>query len=62
MQVGDLVRMLGSIKAVYGIVLRTKPDGISRGTPKIERVKVYWMDEAEVSWEPKKWLEVISER
>jgi len=43
-----------------GIVLRTKPDGINRGTPRLARVKVYWVEEAEASWEPIKWLEVIS--
>ena len=58
MQVGDLVRMRGGLPAT-GIVLRTKPDGINRGTPHI-RVKVCWIEDAEVSWEPKKWLEVVS--
>ncbi len=61
MKVGDLVRMRGGLPAT-GIVLRTKPDNISRGTPGIERVKIYWMPEREVSWEPMKWLEVISEK
>jgi hypothetical protein len=26
------------------------------------RIKIYWIEDAEVSWEPMKWLEVISER
>jgi len=60
MKVGDLVHMPGAIEKITGIVLRTKPDGINRGTPSLKRVKVYWMGEAEVSWEPVKWLEVIS--
>ena len=59
MQVGDLVHMPGSIEPATGIVLRTKPDGINRGTPH-RRVKVCWIEDAEVSWEPIKWLEVIS--
>ena len=58
MQVGDLVRMRGGLPAT-GIVLRTKPDGINRGTSHI-RVKVCWIEDVETSWEPVKWLEVIS--
>lgn len=61
MKVGDLVWMPQSIDATVGIVLRTKPDGIHRGTPRIPRVKVLWIQDAEASWEPAKWLEVISE-
>ena len=60
MQVGDLVHMPGSIEPATGIVLRTKPDGINRGTPRLGRVQVYWIEDAEASWEPKKWLEVVS--
>ncbi len=66
MQVGDLVRMAGSCyrdksdAPATGIVLRTKPDGINRGTPRLTRVRVYWIEDAEASWEPKKWLEVVS--
>jgi len=59
-QVGDLVHMPGSIEPATGIVLRTKPDGINRGTPRLARVQVYWIEDAEASWEPKKWLEVVS--
>ena len=60
MKVGDLVHMPGSIGDTKGIVLETDP-GIKTGVPKsFNRVKVYWMGEAEVSWEPIKWLEVIN--
>jgi hypothetical protein len=58
-QVGDLIRMRGGLPA-SGIVLRTKPDGINRGTTHT-RVKIYWIEDGEVSWEPVKWLEVVSE-
>jgi hypothetical protein len=60
MKVGDLVHMPGSIEPTTGIVLQTNPDGINRGTPRLRRVKVYWMGEAAVSWEPRKWLEIIN--
>jgi len=66
MKVGDLVIMPGSCyrdksdNPATGIILRTKPDGINRGTPRLERVKVFWLEDTEVSWEPKKWLEVLS--
>ena len=59
MQVGDLIRMRGGLPA-SGIVLRTKPDGTNRGTTHT-RVKIYWIEDGEVSWEPVKWLEVVSE-
>ena len=59
MQVGDLIRMRGGLPA-SGIVLRTKPVGINRGTTHT-RVKIYWIEDGEVSWEPVKWLEVVSE-
>ena len=62
MKVGDLVHMPGSIGDTKGIVLETNPD-IKTGIPKsFNRVKVYWLECAELSWEPTKWLEVISER
>tara|TARA_Y100001938_G_scaffold136451_1_gene199342 strand:- start:388 stop:546 length:159 start_codon:yes stop_codon:yes gene_type:complete len=50
--------MPGSIEPATGIVLREKPDGEKHG---LGRVEVYWIEDAEASWEPKKWLEVISE-
>ena len=58
MKVGDLVHMPGSIEPITGIVLRKKSDGEKHG---LGRVQVYWIEDAEASWEPKKWLEVISE-
>ena len=56
MQVGDLVKMPGAIENITGIVLRTKP----RGPLQIGRVQVYWIEDAEASWEPMKWLAVIN--
>ena len=56
MQVGDLVSMPGAIEKITGIVLRTKP----RGPLQIGRVQVYWIEDAEASWEPVKWLGVIN--
>jgi hypothetical protein len=64
MTVGDLVIMPGScyrddgMSHAIGVVLKAKP--IVAGT-KIPRVQVYWVDDAEASWEPREWLEVISE-
>ena len=65
MQVGDLVKMPGTLHhpenaEVIGVVTRTKPDGINRGTPRIRRVQIYWIQDKEYSWEPAKWLKVIS--
>ena len=57
MQVGDLVHMPGAIEKITGIVLRTKP----RGHLQTDRVQVYWVEDAEASWEPIKWLAVINE-
>ncbi len=69
MKVGDLVTMPGCTLTgtegdpeVIGVVIRTKPDGINRGTPSLPRVHIWWIQDAEASWEPAKWLEVISER
>ena len=76
MQVGDLVMFPCDDEITpIGIVLRTTPDrtygerslrttpdGINRGTPGLgRRIKVYWVQDREVSWEPIKWMEVISE-
>ena len=67
MKVGDLVRMRGGLPAT-GIVLRqcngevkgfTPIGGVGR--PAIRRVEVCWIEDGEVSWEPVKWLEVVSE-
>ena len=66
MEVGDLVWMPESAlmqgeERALAIVLRTKPDGINRGTPHLRRVKVLWLPDKEVCWEPMSWLEVINE-
>ena len=60
MKVGDLVKMPGSIEPITGIVLRADGTGVVRGTVRPNRVQVYWIEDGEASWEPKKWLEVIS--
>ncbi len=60
MQIGDLVRMRGGLPA-SGIVLRQcngEGKGFLRHT---HRVEVFWIDDAEATWEPVKWLEVISD-
>tara|TARA_Y100000593_G_scaffold736_1_gene1358 strand:- start:1011 stop:1238 length:228 start_codon:yes stop_codon:yes gene_type:complete len=49
MQVGDLVRMRGGLPA-SGIVLSATSS----------HAKVYWIEDAEATWEPHNWLEVIS--
>jgi hypothetical protein len=63
-KVGDLVKMPGCMPdqgvEIIGVVTRTKPDGINRGTPRIQRVQIYWIPDKEYAWEPAKWLEVIS--
>ena len=74
MKVGDLVHMPGSIEPTKGIVLREEnPDDAPRAfsartkrfhdtdNPRVKRVEVYWINDAESSWEPVKWLEVINE-
>ena len=68
MKVGDLVTMPGTIYSTTGIVLREEhpEDACTKrfhdtDNPRMKRVEVYWIEDAESSWEPKKWLEVISE-
>lgn len=67
MKVGDLIIMPGSCyrdkndNPATGIVLKTKKEGYVRGTLRSDRVKVFWIEDGESSWEPIKWLEVISE-
>ena len=66
MKVGDLVKMPGAVfdeggAECVGVVTRTEPDGIDRGTPHLHRIRVLWLQDLEYSWEPTKWLEVISE-
>jgi hypothetical protein len=58
MKAGDLVIMPGSFDPITGIVLRLKPDGEKHG---LVRAEVYWIEDGEASWEPVKWLEVVSE-
>ena len=70
MKVGDLVHMPGSIEPTTGIVLREEdPEDAPRGftprfhdtdNPRVSRVEVYWINDAESSWEPIKWLKVIN--
>ena len=70
MKVGDLVTMPGTIHSTTGIVLREeRPEDAPRSftplfddtdNPRVKRVEVYWIEDAESSWEPVKWLEVIN--
>ena len=65
MKVGDLVHMPGARSATTGIVLREERIRVGLGfvdtdNPRVHRVEVYWIEDAESSWEPVKWLEVIS--
>jgi hypothetical protein len=66
MKVGDLVRMRGGLPAM-GIVLRQRNGEVKGFTPiggverpTIKRVEVYWIEDAESSWEPVKWLEAVN--
>jgi hypothetical protein len=59
MQVGDLVKMPGT-EPCTGIILQADGKGVVRGTVRPDRVKVFWIEDGEASWEQKKWLEVIS--
>jgi hypothetical protein len=60
MEVGDLVTMPGSIEPITGIILQADGKGVVRGTVRPNRVKVFWIEDGEASWEPKKWLEVLN--
>ena len=60
MKVGDLVTFPNSVSAPQtGIVLQTEQNDW-RGRVERTRVKVFWFEDAEVSWEPVKWMEVIN--
>ena len=64
MKVGDLVimpdqKLLKDEPVPIAVVLQTKHDGINRATSD-KRVRVHWIQDNERSWEPVKWLEVIS--
>jgi len=56
-QVGDLVIMPGSFVPITGIILRVDTEDYQH---RHGRVEVYWIEDGEASWEPVKWLEVIS--
>jgi hypothetical protein len=58
-RVGDLVCMPQSVEPITGIVLQTEPKEF-KGRTSHSRIKIYWIEDAEVSWEPVKWLEVVS--
>jgi len=62
MKVGDLIHMPGSPGNAIGVITRTNPDCIRRGTSH-KRVRVLWLTDTpgEVSWEPAKWLAVLNE-
>ena len=65
MKVGDLVHMPGSTEPTTGIILREERIRVGLGfhdadNPRVNRVEVYWIEDAESSWEPVKWLEVIN--
>ncbi len=68
MKVGDLVTFPNSVAAPQtGIVLREERPEDARtnrfhdtDNPRVKRVEVYWFEDAEVSWEPVKWMEVIN--
>jgi hypothetical protein len=61
MQVGDYVHMPGALVNAVGIITRVKPDGAHLNA-RLQRVRVLWLTDTpgEVSWEPRKWLEVIN--
>ena len=68
MKVGDLVKFPCDRGEPMGIVLREeRPEDAPRtkrfhdsDNPRVKRVEVYWIEDAESSWEPVKWLEVIN--
>ena len=69
MQVGDLVRFPRgepqgqALGDTVGIILRIDhPTNIHRSVANGERIHVYWFEDGEASWEPRKWLEVVNER
>ena len=68
MQVGDLVRFPRgepqgqALGDTVGIILRIDPHRRGFKYPTGERIHVYWFEDGEASWEPRKWLEVINER
>ena len=55
MKVGDLVTM----PVILDYKIRPASSFEKWGRP--NRVQVYWIEDEEATWEPKKWLEVLSE-
>ena len=65
MKIGDLVIMPGAassdnvVSEVQGVIIKLQPEvNLDRRN---FRVLVHWFAENEASWEPVKWLEVVSE-
>lgn len=63
MKIGDLVTMPGQKlregeSAPVAVVLKAAPE--DKPTMYRSRVKVYWIQDEEMAWEPREWLEVIS--
>ncbi len=71
MKVGDLVKMPGCSMSNWGIDGEPEAIGVVTSTahrsggrqprPRMQRIQIYWIQDKEHSWEPAKWLEVISE-
>ena len=61
MKVGDLVKFPCNNGEPMGIVVQVGKSPHRRSASHHTRAKVYWVQDAEMSWEPKKWLEVVSE-
>ena len=64
MKIGDLVTMPGQKlrpgeSAPVAVVLKTDPEWGPTASARA-RVKVYWIQDEEMAWEPREWLEVIS--
>ena len=63
MKVGDLVKFPCDRGEPMGIVLReerVRVGFVDTDNPRVKRVEVYWIEDAESSWEPIKWLKVIN--
>tara|TARA_A100001201_G_scaffold80168_1_gene71577 strand:+ start:57 stop:260 length:204 start_codon:yes stop_codon:yes gene_type:complete len=63
-KVGDLVTMPGQKlregeSASVAVVLKTDSEW-AKMTGHLARVKVYWIQDEEMAWEPREWLEVVS--
>ena len=68
MKVGDLVKMPGCSVSngepeAIGVVTSTAPREARRDNwGHMQRIQIYWIQDNEYSWEPAKWLEVISKK